>query len=129
MASIFFALDEALKADPSASQIKVIIPANLEDYAHDVRTNWCVPPVTPEAAETLIGLLKQLKAANPAHLIEMPHGTITQKHYDLRNIEEVKIADEVYAFQVNESTGTQHTIDQARLAGIPVVLHKKYSIE
>ena len=58
----------------------------------------------------------------------MAYEVITQEHYNLRNMEEVKVADEVYAFQVNDSTGTQHTIDQAKLAGIPITFHKKYKI-
>lgn len=53
---------------------------------------------------------------------------ITQEHYDLRHNEEVKISDEVHAFQVNNSTGTQDTIDKARSAGLPISLHKKYTI-
>ena len=58
----------------------------------------------------------------------MPNDIITQDHYNLRHDEEVKISDEVYAFQVNESTGTQDTIDKASSSGLPISLHKKYSI-
>lgn len=61
-------------------------------------------------------------------LIEMPYNTITQEHYNLRHDEEVKISNEVYAFQVNNSTGTQDTIDKALRAGLPISLHKKYTI-
>lgn len=58
----------------------------------------------------------------------MKGGAITQDHYDLRHNEEVTFSDEVYAFQVNNSTGTQDTIDKAKASGLPVTLHKKYSI-
>jgi hypothetical protein len=37
-------------------------------------------------------------------------------------------SDEVYAFQVNNSTGTQDTINKAEKAGLKISLHKKYSI-
>jgi len=61
-------------------------------------------------------------------LYEMDYDIITQEHYDLRHDEEVKISDEVYAFQVNDSTGTQDTINKAIRAGLPLGLHKKYNI-
>ncbi len=124
----YFAMDEAMKLHPDASRLKVVIPAFLNDYIHDYRTNWCQAPVTPETIDDLENLLRKIKEADPGALIEMSNGIITQDHYDLRHDEEVKIADEVYAFQVNGSTGTQDTIDKARASGLPVTLHKKYSI-
>jgi len=44
------------------------------------------------------------------------------------NDELVKYADELYAFQVNNSTGTQDVIDKAKSFGIKIRSHKKYSI-
>jgi hypothetical protein len=58
----------------------------------------------------------------------MNYSVITQDVYNLRNSEEVKYSDEVYAFQVNESTGTQDTIDKAKASGLTISLHKKYKI-
>lgn len=40
----------------------------------------------------------------------------------IRNKEIVKAADRIIAFQLDESKGTQHTIDLARKAGKPVKL-------
>jgi ABC-type sugar transport system substrate-binding protein len=42
--------------------------------------------------------------------------------YYLRNQDMVDAADELLAFQVNDSAGTQDTVDKARLKGIPVVV-------
>ena len=42
--------------------------------------------------------------------------------YYLRNQDVVDVADELLAFQVNASSGTQDTVDRARLKGIPVVV-------
>ena len=117
-----------MKIDPSASSLKVIIPANLESYCFDYYTNWCTPPITRNIIQALEKLLKDIKNANPNALIEMPYDIITQEHYNLRHDEEVKISHEVYAFQVNNSTGTQDTIDKARASGLPISLHKKYTI-
>jgi hypothetical protein len=125
----YFAMDEAMKIDPTASRLRVIIPANFKSYCFDYHTNWCNAPVTTKSINELEALLRKIHEANPDALIEMPYDIITQEHYNLRHDEEVKIADEVYAFQVNNSTGTQDTIDKANAAGLPITLHKKYSIE
>ena len=124
----YFAMDEAMQVDPTASRLKVIIPASLESYMHDYYTNWCMEPVTKENIAALAELLQKIKETNPEALLEMPYDSITQDHYNLRHDEEVARSGAVYAFQVNESTGTQDTIDKAIRAGLPLELHKKYSI-
>jgi anti-anti-sigma factor len=42
--------------------------------------------------------------------------------YYLRNQDVVDMADELLVFQVNASSGTQDTVDKARMKGIPVVV-------
>ena len=125
----YFAMSEALLINPNGNRLKVIIPTHLENYIHDYYINWSTFPVTSDSIDMLEKVLIQLKEVQPEHLIEMKNDhEITQEHYDLRHNEEVKISDEVYAFQVNYSTGTQDTIDKARIAGLPISLHKKYTI-
>ena len=124
----YFAMDEAMKLFPDASRLKVIIPALFKSYVYDYHTNWLMEPVTVESINALEKLLQQIKDADPEALVEMPNDIITQDHYNLRHDEEVKISDEVYAFQVNNSTGTQDTIDKAAKSGLRISLHKKYTI-
>ncbi len=124
----YFAMDESMKIFPDASRIKVIIPANLKSYIYDYNTNWCHDPITKENISDLESILLKIKNVNPDALIEMPNDVINQDHYDLRSEEETKIAEEVYAFQVNDSTGVQYTIKKAIERGLPITLHKKYSI-
>ncbi|MFZ2253315.1 MAG: hypothetical protein WAW13_04070 [Minisyncoccia bacterium] len=125
----YFVMDEVMKLYPDASRLTVIIPAYLESYLHDYHTNWCREPITTEMIDDLERLLFRIKKENSKALIEMPYDIITQEHYDLRHEEEVSISDEVYAFQVNESTGTQDTIEKAMRKGLPIAVHKKYTIE
>lgn len=125
----YFSMDEALKLVPDCSRLKVVIPAFLDDYIHDYHTNWCHAPITTKDIDAMADILRKIKAIKPDHLIEMPYKDITQEHYFMRDTEEVKISDEVYAFQVNNGVGTQDTVDKAKLAGISIVLHKKYTIE
>lgn len=124
----YFAMDEAMALFSDASRLKVVIPAVLKSYIHDYRTNWCQAPVTEETIDNLEKLLQKIKEINPDALIEMPNDIITQDHYNRRHDEEIKISDEVYAFQVNDSAGTQDTIDKALKARLPITLHKKYTI-
>lgn len=124
----YFAMDEALKINPTATHLRIIIPALLEHYIHDYNTNWCQDPVTKEHIENLSVILKNIREVNPASLLEMPYEIITTDHYFLRDEQEVMYADEVYTFQVNKSIGTQDTIDKAMKAGVPLVMHKEYQI-
>ncbi len=121
-------MNEVLKLQPNATHLRVIIPARLESYIHDYFTNWCHEPVTKNDIENLALLLKKLKMVNPTSLLEMPYDVITQDHYNLRHDQEVMYSDEVHAFQVNESTGTQDTIDKSAKAGLLTTHHRKYSI-
>ena len=124
----YFVMDEAMTLFPDASRLKVIIPAFLKSYIHDYRANWCQEPITQETIDDLEKILQKIKEVNPRALIEMPNDIITQEHYNLRHDEEIKISDEVYAFQVNNSAGAQDTIDKALKSGLPISLHKKYTI-
>ncbi len=124
----YFAMDEAYKIDPTCEHLKVIIPADIESYIEDNRANGVLFPLTMQDIDNLAFILRAIKRANPRHLIEMPYTTITQEHYDLRDREEVRAAQEVYAFQVNGSTGTQDTIAKAVANGVKLTLHKQYRI-
>jgi hypothetical protein len=111
-------------------KLRVIIPSNVEHYVSDYRTNWCQGPVTNDTIDLLEKVLTDFQNKNPSGLLEMMHpgGDILQSHYDDRHDIEVMFSDEVYAFQVNNSTGTQDTINKAEKAGLKISLHKKYSI-
>lgn len=124
----YFAMDEAMRLDPSASRLRVVIPASLGSYIADYYANWCLEPITKQHIVRLAELLGKIKEANSEALIEMPYDAITQEHYDMRHDEEVARSNAVYAFQVNGSTGTQDTIDKAKEVGLPIELYKKYSI-
>ncbi len=124
----YYAMDEAVKLEPSCKRLRIILPTTIEGYILDSRNNWCQAPVTALDIDLLEALLNKIKEVNPASMLEMPHSNITQEHYYHRDTEEVKYADSVYAFQVNNSKGTQDTIDKAKAAGLPITLHKKYTI-
>ncbi len=123
-------MDEFVKLNPSCSHIRVFIPARLDHFISDYRKNWMNEPITSADIDNLETILKVIKERNPSAMFEMKKetGDITQDLYDLRHNEEVTFSDEVHAFQVNNSSGTSDTITKANAAGLPITLHKKYSI-
>ena len=125
----YFCMDEVLKNN-AENKLRVIIPAKLEHYISDYHKNWCHDPITQEDINKIEIILRRIKEVNPAALLEVKKdsGNITQHEYNIRHDEEVTFADEVYAFQVNESSGTQDTINKAEHAGLKISLHKKYKI-
>jgi hypothetical protein len=125
----YFCMDECLKLG-KVNVLRVIIPSDLTHYISDYHANWCQAPVTAESIDALEKVLRDFQKQNPSGLLEMIHqgGDILQSHYDDRHDIEVLFSDEVHAFQVNNSTGTQDTIDKAVKSGLTVTLHKKYSI-
>lgn len=126
----YFCMDEYLKLDPACRNIRIFIPARLNHFICDYRKNWKHDPVTDLDIDRLEEVLIKIKSANPAAMYEVrkDSGDISQYEYDLRHNEEVAFSDEVYAFQVNDSRGTQDTIDKAEDSGLKISLHKKYTI-
>ena len=126
----YFCIDEYLKIDPECSRIRVFIPEKLNHFINDYKKNWCQDPISIEDIEKLSESLNRIKAVSPASLLELNNneGDITQDIYNMRNDEEITYSDEVYAFQVNNSAGTQDTIDKAKDSGLSITIHKKYII-
>lgn len=123
-------MDEFLKLNPDCTKIRIFIPARLHHFIDDYRKNWKHEPINDVDIDNIEYILNIIKKRNPSAVFEVrkDSGDITQDEYDLRHNEEVTFSDEVYAFQVNNSTGTSDTINKARDAGLPITLHKKYTI-
>ncbi len=126
----YFAMDEFLKLDPPCSKMRIFIPAKLDHYINDYRKNWMHAPISEIDIDNLEKVLRAIYVRNPAALLEVrkTEGDILQEEYDLRHNEEVTFSDEVYAFHVNQSTGTEDTIQKAKASGLPISVHKKYVI-
>lgn len=124
----FFALDEALKHDRDGKKIRVILPTKLHFYEGHFYKAVEEGRVALENFQNLFDALHNLVLKNSNAVLELNNKEINQTTYYERNFFEVCFADEVYAFQVNNSLGTQDTIDKARERGVPCTLHKKYSL-
>jgi hypothetical protein len=123
----YIATDEALKHDPAAARLKIILPTSLSDYASHYFKRAAEGVISQKQAEDLTAQLGAVRAANPAALAEMHYTVCTPETYYARNTAVLDAADQLAAFQVNGSAGTQDTIDKARARGM-AVLHKTYKI-
>lgn len=117
----YIATDEALKLNPSATQIRVYLPTTLPIYSAHYRKRAIEGVISSTQAEMLVSQLERLMRSNKEAIIENKENTVcnTETYYQ-RNMEVIKASDELVAFQVNRSEGTQDAINKAEQNGIPV---------
>ena len=111
----YLATDEVLRLNPSATQIKVYLPTTLQIYATHYRKRAKEGVITRVQAENLTFQLEKLAKANSHALIENKQNkeVNTETYYE-RNMEVIGASDELVAFQVNGSAGTQDAINKAQ---------------
>lgn len=128
----FVAADEALKLDPTAKRIKIVLPATLEIFTAHYRKRAKEGVITEKQAEDLIAQLDRIRAVNPSSLIENEKNkVINEEVYHERHSMIIGMADELIAFRVIEKvggSGIKDTIEKAREKGIPVKVFT-YTIE
>jgi cell division protein FtsB len=121
----YWALDEALKIDTKAERIRVFLPSTLSFYKKHYNKRALEGIISVAEARALIAQLKKLKKLNKKALTEKAEvKTLNQNAYCARNSREVNSADQLIAFQVNQSQGVQDTIDKAKEKQIPVQVHQ-----
>lgn len=121
----YAATSVALNYAPDGSRLKVILPTTLEIYAAHYRRRAQEGVITEQQAERLVQQLETVQRLGA--LVVNPEETeVNERTYYLRNTEVVNASDEMIAFQVNDSKGTQDAIDKARERGIPVAVFKYF---
>lgn len=114
------ATDEVFKLN-RLDQLKIFLPVSLDLFIAHYQKRSIEGIVTQKQAKDVIKQLTIIKKLNPNSIIENMVETIVDKDsYYRRNSEVVNASDELLAFQVNQSQGTQDTIDKAKAKGIPV---------
>jgi len=121
----YIATDEALRLNPSATQIKIYLPTTLRAYSVYYRKKANEGVITNAQAEMLITQLEKLVKINKNAIIENKENKIVnQESYYQRNMEVVNASDELIAFHINRSEGTQDTINKAKQKHIPIKIFK-----
>lgn len=121
----YIATNESIKLDSSCQKIRIFLPVKLDVFTKHYlkRSNQGV--ITHQQAKDLVSQLNHLKEINPKSIIENKDNLVVNKDtYYSRNSEIVAVADKLIAFQVNDSQGTQDTINKAKQKGIPVKVFK-----
>lgn len=118
-----FAMDEVYNLGYASSRLKVCLPTTLDIFsAHYIKRSE-EGVITDDEAKTLIALLHCIKSTNSEAIIEDMRFLVCDKEsYFARNETIMNLSDEVYAFQVNGSPGTQNTMDIAESQGKNVKL-------
>ncbi len=122
----FFATDEALQTGIDASRLKIIIPSPLAIYSAHYLQRASERVITHGQAESLILQLETVKSMGC--LVEGTAQIIDKEAYFNRITQIIDLADELVAFHINNTEGTQDTINKARNKGIGVKVFS-YSID
>jgi hypothetical protein len=111
----YIATDEALRLN---GQLKIIIPSTLEIYKTHYIKRAGEGVITEEQATLLITQLEEAKKRG--YLVEGTDTILNQETYFNRITKIIESADELIAFHINQTPGTQDTIDKAKRKNIPV---------
>lgn len=110
-------------------QLKIYLPIKLNDYFKHYLLRADEMVITKKQTNALISQLKRVKSLSPKSIIDkIIYTKANVESYYARNTSIVKNCDILYAFQVNESKGTQDTINKARKLNKKVVV-KKYTLK
>ncbi len=124
----FFAMDEAIKVDPSGGRIRIILPIPLSKMVAHFRQRVTEGVIGHEhRIDDVIAVLEYLYGCGPDIVTDAGFETANQESYYARHHQIIALASDVYAYQVNGSGGVQDTIDKAYEKGIPVYL-RSYTV-
>ncbi len=110
-----FVVDEVLSQGLAKVRIKICLPVPFDVYKKHYIKRAEEGVITKKQTESLITLLDRVHEENPKAIIEDARFSVCDKEsYYARNGTIVDLSDELYAFQVNGSSGTQDTIEKAK---------------
>lgn len=120
----YCATEEAMKHDRECKRIRIYLPTTLERYLAHYQKRSEEGVISSEQAQILEKQLTLLKKRNPAAIIEHPKNSApTKETYYERNTAIILASDELLAYHVNNSEGTQDAITKAKARNIPTTVH------
>ncbi|MCM2339406.1 MAG: DNA-protecting protein DprA [Burkholderiales bacterium] len=119
----YIATERTLELD---GKLKIIIPSTLETYENHYSKRAQEGVITKDQADALLSQLKEVKKRGS--LIEGNEDVLNKETYYNRITKIIENADELVAFHVNKSEGTQDTINKAEKKGIPIKIFN-YTLE
>jgi|JI10StandDraft_1071094.scaffolds.fasta_scaffold47476_3 hypothetical protein len=120
----YIVIQEALKWDTLAENLEVILPVPLENYKSHVMKSAVRNVIAKTESDDLIRLLQGLRLKNRTTLKAMKLKEFSNDGLISRNQAVVDIADELIAFQINDSSDIEAGIERARKREIPArIMH------
>lgn len=111
------------------NQLKIYLPIKLDEFCKHYFKRAVEGVISQEQAEMITKQLNYIANKCKKCIIDSPKFKEANiESYYARNTQIIKACDVLYAFQVNDSKGTQDAIDKAKSLGKKVNV-KKYSIE
>lgn len=120
----YIATDEVLHLTNSKDELMILIPSTLEIYNEHYLKRAEEGVVTKEQARMLSTQLEEVKRRGC--LLEGTDTVLSEETYFKRIVKIIENADELVAFHINKTKGTQYTIDKAKEKGIPVRVFEYY---
>ncbi len=106
-------------------QLKIYLPTGLEVYLKHYSKRAKEGVITKKQAENLKNQLKLVKSHNKTAILDNKHKLLVDKGtYYEPNYQIAEDSDELIAFRVNESEGTQNTIKNATKLGKRVAIYR-----
>lgn len=124
----YYATEVVLEFGKVKEQLKVYLPIPIEDFCNHYYKRAKEGVITKEQAEMIVKQLKKVFKINKNIIFDnFGYTKANIESYYARNTKIVENCDIFYAFQVNDSKGTQDAINKARKLGKKVFV-KKYKI-
>jgi hypothetical protein len=114
----YIAIKEALSL---GGKLKIIIPSTLEIYRNHYFKRVEEGVITKDQAEMLIAQLEEVN--KKGYLVEGTDTVLNKETYFNRITKIIEGADGLIAFHINQTAGTQDTINKAKKKGIPVKIY------
>ncbi len=116
----YISINEALKHDPGAKRIKILLPVEMDRYAKYCEKLIKNGTVDKKQGRRLILLLQKIKKLNPPLFIEnKKNKNVTTKAISKRDKDIIMISDEAVSFHINQSSIMIKVIKKIQQKGIP----------
>lgn len=120
----YLATQQVIKLNPKLDRLKVFLPSPLGIYLDHYKNRAQEGVISQNQAKTLEIQLKMINRVNPEYLVYGKHRPVNKRTYYLRNKLIIEVADQLIAFQVNKSLGTQQAINYAKKLNKPIKVFK-----
>ncbi len=123
----YIATETVLKLWNPKKQLQIFLPINLDAFCkhyHKRAKEWVI---TLKQANEITSQLKKISNKSPESISDdTPFELANIESYYARNTTIIKECDKLFAFQVNNSQGTQDAVDKAKELWKDVVVKKYY---